>query len=287
MLISKTVLLGLAAAAAAVPIAGYALSLPLRVRYERAGFANLPAHLRGMKILHISDFHARYTYKMHRDIWPVLLSIDFDMAALTGDIILDDISQLDPHLTGLRALAKKAPVFYVDGNHEDFCYDEVVRLFSDIGIITLANRRRNYAICSTNSGHRSNVVSVSGFRDYYYLAAQGFEDVVPLMDDMAVCGGFHIILTHQPQIFDWMRKGGAPFSALILAGHTHGGQVRLPFAPTLVAPGQGFLPRYGDGWYQRDDEKIKMFISRGVGETSFPLRLFNPPEVAVIELQRD
>ena len=104
------------------------------------------------------------------------------------------------------------------------------------------------------------------------------------MDDLAKNKGFHIILSHQPQIFDWFKKGKIPFSALILAGHTHGGQVRLPFAPTLFAPGQGIFPGYGDGWFQREDGTIKMFISRGIGATYFPIRMFNPPEIVIIEV---
>lgn len=274
------------AAAAAVPVAGYALSLPLRIRYERVRFRDLPSSLRGLKILHISDLHGRHPEKINRDIWPEILRLDFDMAVLTGDIILDGIDQLTPHLAGLSAMAKKAPVFYVDGNHEDSCWREMALLLESIGVIPLYNRRGSFAVGRVSSG-KSPVVSVAGFRDYDYLLNHRFAGVAQLMDDMAECGGFHIILTHQPQVFDLLRCGDVPFSALVLAGHTHGGQVRLPCFPTLFAPGQGILPRYGDGWYQRPDGKVKLFISRGVGATHFHIRLFNPSEVAVVELQKD
>ena len=281
MLAKSAALLSLAAAS--VPVMGYALSLPFCIKYEKAAFLGLPSHLRGMKILHIADLHGRYPHKMHRDIWPVLLNQDFDMAVITGDVILDEISQLYPHLDGLRALSRKAPVFYVDGNHEDFCCDEMADLLGKAGIISLYNRRGNFAVGAAGSSI-SSVVSVAGFRDYAYLARRKFKGVTALLDDMADKGSFHLILSHQPQIFDWFQKGAVPFSALILSGHTHGGQVRLPFFPTLFAPGQGILPKYGDGWYQRTDGKVKLFVSRGVGATHFPFRLFNPPEVAVIEL---
>ena len=273
--------------AAAVPVMGYALSLPLCIRYERAVFKHLPSHLRKLKILHIADFHGRYPHKMHRDIWPIILSLDFDMAVFTGDIILNDISQLYPHLEGLKALVKKAPVFYVEGNHEDMCTYEMSRLLTSIGVTVLYNRYGNFAVGSADRGG-SPVVSVAGFRDYYYLKERRFRDVVPLINDIAVNGSFHIVLSHQPQIFDWLCKKAesTDFSALVLAGHTHGGQVRLPFFPTLFAPGQGILPKYGDGWYYGAEERLKLFISRGVGATYFQFRLFNPSEVAVIELQR-
>ena len=283
----KAALLGLSMAAAAVPVMGYALSLPFRIRYEQAAFKHLPSHLRHLKILHIADLHGRNPHKMHRDIWPAMLSLDFDMAVLTGDVILDNISQLYPHLEGIKALVKRAPVFYVDGNHEDNCYHEMARLLEGIGVHTLYNRRDNFAVGRSDRG-KSAVVSVAGFRDYYYLKRRRFRDAAPLLSDIASSEGFHIVLTHQPQIFDLLCKNAsnASFSALVLAGHTHGGQIRLPFFPTLYAPGQGLLPRYGDGWYQGQeaDGRLKLFVSRGVGGTHFPLRLFNPPEVAVIEL---
>ena len=266
-------------------VLGYASSLPFRIRFERVAFDGLPSHLRGLKILHIADLHGRRSDSMHRNIWPSLLNLDFDMSVLTGDVILDDVNQLDPHLDGLKALAGRAPVFYVEGNHERYHYEEVAHLFESIGITVLCNRRGDFAVGDTGRA-RSPIVSVAGFRDYDYLIKHKFDGVRTLLDDIAKSGSFHIILSHQPQIFDILRKyvSRRAFPALVLAGHTHGGQVRLPFMPTLFAPGQGVLPKYGDGWYYSGG--LKLFISRGVGATHFPLRIFNPPEVAIIELEQ-
>ena len=280
-------LLGLGMMAAAVPLMGYALSLPFRIRYEKVSFPDLPGHLKGLKILHISDLHCRYHDKISPDHWPEILKLDFDMTVFTGDIVLDNAAQLYPHLEGMKALVKKAPAFYVDGNHEDTCYDEVARFLAGIGVIGLYNNCGKFAVGAKNK-QRSLAVSLAGFRDYYYLKKRRFIDVAPLMKKIADNRNFHIILTHQPQIFDHICEAVTKeksFSALVLAGHTHGGQIRLPFMPTLLAPGQGILPRYGDGWYQNgSNDKLKLFISRGVGATRFKFRLFNPPEVAVIEL---
>jgi len=277
----RVVLMSLGMAAAALPTVGYALSLPLRIRYEKAFYADLPPHLRALKILHISDLHGRYTNKMHRDIWPAIMSLDFDMAVITGDIILNKVAQIYPHMDGLRAMAKKAPSFYVDGNHEAKHYTEIAKLFEGIGIESLFNRRGNFAV-GLNDKSKSAVLSIAGFRDYYHLHKTRFKDALPLIEEISNSGDFHVILSHQPQIFNLLCK--RRISGLVLAGHTHGGQVRLPFFPTLLAPGQGILPRYGEGWYNSGD--LKMYISRGVGATHFHLRLFNPPEVAVIELQK-
>ena len=169
----KAAFLGIAAAATAFPVLGYTLSLPFRIRYERVYFSNLPGHLSGLKILHISDFHARYPHKMHMDIWPSLMALNFDMAVITGDIILNDIRQLRPHLSGLRQLSEKAPVFYVDGNHESGMQDHIGKIFTDIGVIPLYNRRGSFMVGS-NDKAKSPIVSVAGFMDYNHLADRNF-----------------------------------------------------------------------------------------------------------------
>jgi len=241
--IKKAAILGLGAAATAIPVMGYALSLPFRIRSEHVSFKHLPSHLRGLKILHIADFHGRSPHKKHVNIWPYLKGLDFDMAVFTGDIVLDSPSQLYPHLEDLQALAKKVPTFYVDGNHERKCYNQVAQLLESIGVIVLFNRCGNFAVGGQSL---SPVVSVAGFRQLEYLHKRKFRDVDPLLDKMTR-DNFHIILCHQPQIFDLIDNRVK--SALVLAGHTHGGQLRLPFMPTLYAPGQGIFPKYGDGWY--------------------------------------
>jgi len=276
--IKKAALLSLGATAAVIPTLGYALSIPFCIRSEKASFSNLPNHLRGLKILHIADFHARHSQKKHINIWPYLKGLQFDMAVFTGDIILDAPSQLYPHLEDLQALASRVPTFYVDGNHEKYCCDEVTKLLEGVGVINLLNRIDNFVV-------RSSAVSVAGFREYGYLSKRYFKDVQPMLDDLNK-SAFSIVLCHQPQIFNLLDKHVK--SALVLAGHTHGGQLRLPFMPTLYAPGQGAFPKYGDGWYTSEaNDQLKLFISRGVGATHFSLRMFNPPEVVVIELQKD
>jgi len=262
------------------------MSKQLQIRYERAIFRDLPHHLRGLRILHITDLHGRSPHKINVDIWKKLQKMRFDMVVITGDMVVNDMMQIAPHLNGLYQMAQRVPVFYVDGNHEVYFYEELAKLLRNLGVTVLNNRQGNFAVGPVNE-RANSVVSVAGFRDYNFLAAHKFRGVWDLIDNIGRNGQFHIILTHQPQIFDWFcAKRSSIRSALVLAGHTHGGQVRLPFMPTLFAPGQGILPKYGDGWYANPDGRLKMYISRGVGSTVFSLRIFNPPEVALIELAR-
>ena len=88
----------------------------------------------------------------------------------------------------------------------------------------------------------------------------------------------HIVLAHEPQYLDEEYVLSSP--DLIITGHAHGGQVRLPFIGGLVAPDQGFLPEYTAGEYKSGD--TAMYVSRGLGNSVIPLRVFNYPEINVL-----
>jgi len=93
--------------------------------------------------------------------------------------------------------------------------------------------------------------------------------------------GFTVLLSHRPELFDLYVDTGVD---LVFSGHAHGGQFRLPFIGGLVAPNQGFFPKYDAGHFIQ--ENTNMIISRGVGNSIIPLRINNPPEVVLVELKR-
>ncbi len=99
-----------------------------------------------------------------------------------------------------------------------------------------------------------------------------------LLDDQSA---YTILLSHRPELFDVYHEAGID---LVLCGHAHGGQVRLPFIGAF-APNQGFFPEYTAGLYRQGD--TQMVVSRGLGNSSFPIRINNPPELVVITLQAD
>ena len=91
---------------------------------------------------------------------------------------------------------------------------------------------------------------------------------------------YTILLAHRPDFFDEYVKSG---SDLVLSGHAHGGQFRLPFVGGLYAPGQGFLPEYDSGIYT--EGSTSMIVSRGIGNSAFPIRFNNRPEIILVELK--
>ena len=226
---------------------------------------------RCLRILHITDLHGNSAKRMNLDIWPAVQKLDVDMAVITGDVIVNDISELVPHRHGLANLARRVPVFFVDGNHEKFYTKECRRFLERIGINVLYNEKRRLDIAGIP-------LTVVGFRDYTFLKNGKFQDI-----DMVLHGldrsRFTLVLSHQPQLFPRLAEHQPD---LVLAGHTHGGQVRLPFLPVLYAPGQGCLPKYGYGWYTLGFSRL--YVSKGIGATHFPIRFWNRPELTVIHV---
>ena len=270
---SKIAAAGFMLAAVSTTISYIASIRWLAVRQERAVFNWLPERLDGLKILHISDIHGNNPEKMNLDIWQAIEPLDFDMAVITGDLVVDKMEQVNPHLPSIHRLSRRVPVFYVEGNHEERFFEEISDVLKNVGVTVLANECQTWKI--GNYGQ----VPIIGLRDCRTKRVKRINDSMKLLS--AYDGGFHLILSHEPQIFKQLKSLRL---GLMLSGHTHGGQVRIPTLPTLYAPGQGFLPKYGDGWYSEGDNM--MYVSKGIGVTVFPVRLFNRPEIAVIECVR-
>lgn len=97
-----------------------------------------------------------------------------------------------------------------------------------------------------------------------------------LIDDN---NNYIILLSHRPELFETYVCCGVD---LVLSGHTHGGQFRLPFIGGIVAPNQGLFPKYDSGLYT--DGITNMVVSRGLGNSIIPFRFNNRPEVILVEL---
>ena len=112
----------------------------------------------------------------------------------------------------------------------------------------------------------------------------------PLQDDAAVMSEvlknlvrddlYSILLSHRPELFETYVKSGAN---LVLSGHAHGGQFRLPLLGGLFAPHQGFFPKYDAGLFSK--QNTNMIVSRGIGNSLFPFRINNRPEIILIILK--
>jgi len=250
----------------------------LKVSEHEVTLPRLPREMDGMRVLHITDLHSTNEKKMNLDIWKTIDTLDFDMAVITGDMIIgrdkNALPELFSHRDGLAALAARVPTYFVAGNHDYWVLPDLIVFLQDLGIVVLQD---DYEEAEYNG---TTFIIAGTLDEYHYKRLGTYDSLHEMMGELD--DGFKIVLSHQPTVFDVVQKYKPD---LMLSGHTHGGQLRLPFFPTLYSPGQGFFPKYGDGFYANEDTGAVLFVSRGIGTTMFRIRFFNRPEIAVLTLR--
>ena len=227
----------------------------------------LPQEFDGFRIAHVSDLHSAQMGQGNERLLSMLREAKPDIIAITGDLM--DAGDKDPAvaLAFCQNAVEIAPVYYITGNHEVRLSREVYQQLMDglrnAGIFILEETE---AILTRNDASISVVGHMWGDTDR--------------LDEIPVSCDFSILLSHQPEALPSYSAAGFD---LVLTGHAHGGQFRLPFIGGLYAPGQGLLPNYDSGLYRRGD--TQMIVSRGIGNSVIPLRFNNPPEVILVILE--
>lgn len=205
---------------------------------------------------------------------PAIEALQPDAVLLPGDIFDDDMPWA-PSEELVRGLAERHPCYYVTGNHEYWSgeVDEICRIIEDAGATVL---NASCAKLCVNGQY----INICGIPDPYSLVdtEQGLACAVENIRQE----GFTVLLAHRPELIDKYAATGS--FDLVVSGHAHGGQVRIPFLVNgLFAPNQGWLPKYAGGRY--DVDGTMLIVSRGLARESTRLpRIFNRPELVVIEI---
>ena len=239
----------------------------------------LGADLEGYRIVQISDLHNAKFGKNNQKLVGRIRECEPDMIVLTGDLVDSNHTNVDRAVQFVDEIVKICPVYYVTGNHEYWLekseYDELMDGLIGAGVVILDDQ----------------VVEISMGDAKFRLVG---------LDDKSLADGtlgtllnnaqnvayedsekkeFTVVLAHEPQYLARYASSGVD---LVLSGHAHGGQFRLPFVGGIVAPDQGFFPEYTAGEYYMDG--TEMIVSRGLGNSVIPVRLFNFPEIVCVEL---
>lgn len=223
---------------------------------------------RGIKIVHLSDLHAKTFGRGNARLVGKIMREKPDMIAITGDIIHLYRERDKRVALGLvSSLAEIAPVLYVSGNHE--MRNKGYRFFRkdlmEAGACVLDDCTVD--ICG---------LTVTGL-NCSSLKNGVLSEIKPDKDKV----GNAVLLAHMPQHIE---RYAAEGYGLVLCGHAHGGQWRIPFTGAGVyAPGQGLFPKLTSGVHICGN--TKMIISRGLGNSECPLRLFNRPEIVVVNIK--
>ena len=244
----------------------------------------IPAAFDGFTIAHISDLHNTEFGLQQERLLQKLAEAEPDLIAITGDLLDSyhpDITVAMEFINGAIAIA---PIYYVTGNHESRLpelYAQLCEQMESAGVVVLDNK-------AVTLEYGSSAVTLLGIDDPTFSAeSDQYEDneqvisaqLDALLDEQSE---YTILLSHRPELLDVYHEAGID---LVLCGHAHGGQIRLPFIGALLAPNQGFFPEYTAGLYHQGG--TQMVVSRGLGNSSFPIRINNPPELVVITLQAD
>lgn len=235
----------------------------------------LPVSFNGFRIVHLTDLHNKVFAEENAGLMDELRSLKPDIIVLTGDFIdASNHTNVDDALLFMRQIPEIAPTYYVYGNHEHYLSKSVLSGFEkqirEYGVHFLSNETVQI------ESPTGQTFSLIGLDDKSLQA-----NILRTLADEAP-DDFQVLLAHEPQFLrDYYAESGVD---LVFSGHTHAGQWRIPFTHQgLFAPDQGFLPEFSDGVYTEGD--TTMYLSRGLGNSGFPLRLFNHPEILCVTLQ--
>ncbi|MDR0291097.1 MAG: metallophosphoesterase [Treponema sp.] len=233
-----------------------------------------------VRIVLVSDLHSTIHGKAQSTLINKIKQQNPDIIVLSGDIF-DDVVPMDGTQLLLAGISGIAPIYYVTGNHEYWSHR--VQEFRDelesYGVKILSDEYVRIELYD-------NEIIMAGIEDpdkkWYetpdYNQNRIMEDRFRELDEETA---YKILVAHRPEKIEYYQK----FSFdLILSGHTHGGQVRIPLIINgLYAPNQGLFPKYGGGIYRHDNSVH--IISRGLSINPRLPRIFNPPELVVIVVQ--
>ena len=242
----------------------------------------LPEAFNGYRIAHISDLHNAKIGENNKNLIAMLQDAEPDIIAITGDLIDSRNTDIEIAIQFAEEAVKIAPCYYVTGNHEARVseYDDLKNGLTELGIIILEDER----IYLDQNGETITLIGINdpSFKSDYLFGDSETVVETHLQELMNESYSFTLLLSHRPELFEIYVNNEVD---LVLSGHAHGGQFRLPFVGGLVAPNQGLFPKYDAGLYT--EENTNMIVSRGIGNSILPFRFNNRPEVILIELQSE
>jgi uncharacterized protein len=207
-----------------------------------------------IRIIQISDLHNK---NISDNFIETIKNQNPDFIVLTGDLVdrrTDDYNYVYYFIEKLS----RFPMYYVSGNH-DLSHKDIIKFNQELS-------KRGVVILDEKN------VSYKGIDLYGYGYYSNF-------NNLKTNENFSLALVHNP--VEIVEKD--IFFDLILSGHTHGGQVRVPFVGAIFIPGQGFFAKYDKGMFQIN-EKTKLYIDSGIGNTFLPIRFLNRSQVSLIRI---
>lgn len=238
----------------------------------------IPVEFNGYKIAHISDLHNKDFGNKQSYLINKIKEISPDVIFITGDLIDKRFTNIDVSMEFINQAVNIAPIYYIPGNHEAYIeeYDDLKYMLLNSGITILDDK--SIEIKKDNSS-----IDLLGLVDpNFYIKSKQILNTEDRLSEISKSDKFKILLSHRPELLDIYEKNNID---LVFCGHAHGGQFRIPYVLGMFAPNQGFLPKYTSGIYKKN--LTSMIVSRGIGNSILPIRIFNRPEIIQITLNRN
>ena len=254
---------GLALAAAGCWL--YDTNTRIRPQHIPVYLHRLPPAFENCRIAHLSDLHIPDCTVSSRKLADTVRMLKPDFIFLSGDLVTSyrpfDGNLLSAYMHALTAIA---PCYAIPGNHERRMgiLDSWCRILDEAGVRVLLDEW-------TLLQRQQEPLSLCGLMRGY-----------PLRSTQPAAGPV-LALSHYPARLPMYEKAGLD---LVLTGHAHGGQWRF-FGQGIFAPGEGLLPHYTSGLYRQG--RTQMVVSRGLGNSAFPLRINNPPHIPLLILHKE
>ena len=238
----------------------------------------LPNAFDHYKIVVVSDLH-NAEFGEHNDVLVDLVKQEKpDMIALTGDLVDSQKTNMEIAQALVQQLVTIAPCCYVTGNHEAWLvesYQALETILQEESAVVLHD-----AVIQLKKGGQA--IQIAGLDDPEFTDRDSSIQQSMLetkLERLNLGSEYCVLLSHRPEAFEAYANQKVD---LVLSGHAHGGQFRVPFVGGMIAPNQGFFPKYNAGMYTQDN--TTMIVSRGVGNSIIPVRVNNRPEIVSIEL---
>lgn len=238
----------------------------------------LPEAFQGFKIAMVSDFHNAGFANDNSRLIEMIKKEDPDIIAITGDLVDSSRTDIDTSVRFVSRLSEIAPCYYITGNHESWIGDKLKELEEKLIAVNVIILHNEHVLLERDSER----IQLAGIDDPDFIDRDTFvqESIEKMqIEETGLSEGYTILLSHRPETFKAYVDEKID---LVLAGHAHGGQFRLPFVGGLIAPNQGFFPKYDAGVYRQDS--TVMIVSRGIGNSIIPVRIGNRPEIVIVEL---
>jgi len=250
--------------------AGVANSLLPKIREITLQYPNLPVGFDGLRLLHLSDFHIDGVDGLAEVLAPILMKIKPDLCVFTGDYRFEDRGPCDGVYPRMRkvidAISATRGIWGILGNHDSA---EIAHGLENLGVRMLVNE-------NVEIRNGADSIWLAGVDDPFdYRCA----DVEAALADIPKIG-FKILLAHAPEVYETAAKCGVD---LCLSGHTHAGQIRLPFIGSIKH--NSHCPKeFSYGLWQHGE--MRGYTTSGIGCSSVPVRFHCPPEIVIFKLKR-